>query len=184
MQVIIRFVVTSPPQYIVWAMAAVTAIAAATDMRARIIPNWLVGVGLLLGFGLNTYMHGWSGLGSALLGFSLALGFYIPLYLLRAMGGGDVKLMAAVGALAGPKDWFTIFVLASVLGGIFALGLLCVRHSLGSTFANMWQILGNLARLRAPYAINPDLDIGSPKAITMPHGVAIAAGTFAFLFLR
>jgi prepilin peptidase CpaA len=184
MHAIIRFVVASTPQYIVWALAAVTAIAAATDMRSRIIPNWLVRAGLALGFGLNAYMYGWSGLASAFLGFGLALGLYVPLYLLRAMGGGDVKLMAAVGALAGPKDWFTIFVLASVLGGIFALGLLYVRHSTGSTLANIWQILGNLARLRAPYASNPDLDIGSPKAITMPHGVAIAAGTFAFLFLR
>jgi prepilin peptidase CpaA len=177
-------VVTSTPQYVVWAMAAVTAIAAATDMRSRVIPNWLVGAGLVLGFGLNTFMYGWSGLGSAFLGFGLALGLYVPLFLLRAMGGGDVKLMAAIGALAGPRDWFTIFVLASLLGGLFALGLLCVRHSLGSTFENIWQILSNLARLLAPYASNPNLDIGSPKAITMPHGVAIAAGTFAFLFLR
>jgi prepilin peptidase CpaA len=172
------------PQYIVWSMAIVTAVAAATDLRSRIIPNWLVLCGLVLGFGLNTYLHGWVGLWAALLGFGLALALYVPLFMLRAMGGGDVKLMAAIGALAGPKDWFTIFVLASVLGGAFALGLLFVRNSLGKTFFNIWHISQNLVRLRAPFATRPDLDISSPKAITMPHGVAIAAGTFVFLFLR
>ena len=165
-------------------MAIVTAIAAVTDLHSRIIPNWLVVTGLALGFGLNTYLYGWAGLLAAFLGFGLALALYIPLFLLRAMGGGDVKLMAAVGALAGPKDWFTIFVLASLLGGVFALALLFLRHSMGSTFKNIWHILTNLIRLRAPYASKPDLDISSPKAITMPHGVAIAAGTLAFLFLR
>jgi prepilin peptidase CpaA len=172
------------PQGIVWSLAAVTAIAAASDLHSRTIPNWLVVAGLILGFGLNTYLRGWPGLWSALLGFGLALALYIPLYMLRAMGGGDVKLMAAVGSLAGPQDWFTIFVLASVLGGVFALGLLFLRNSLGATFYNIGHILGNLVRFRAPYATRPDLDISSPKAITMPHGVAIAAGTYMFLFIR
>jgi prepilin peptidase CpaA len=172
------------PQYIVWTLAVVTAIAAATDLHSRIIPNWLVVAGLALGFGLNGYLYGWAGLWAAFLGFALALGLYVPLYLLRAMGGGDVKLMAAIGALAGPKDWFTIFVLASLLGGMFAIGLLFLRNSMGTTFHNIRHIITNLVRMRAPFATNPDLDISSPKAITMPHGVAIAAGTFAFLFLQ
>jgi prepilin peptidase CpaA len=165
-------------------MATVTAIAAVTDLHSRIIPNWLVATGTALGFGLNTYLFGWAGLQAAALGFGLALALYIPLFLLRAMGGGDVKLMAAVGSLAGPQDWFTIFVFASVLGAVFALALLFLRNSTGTAFENIWHILKNLARFRAPYASNPDLDISSPKAITMPHGVAIAAGTLAFLFLR
>jgi prepilin peptidase CpaA len=172
------------PPYIVWSMAVVTAVAAATDLRSRIIPNWLVVCGLILGFGLNMYLHGLAGLWSAFLGFALALGLYIPLYLLRAMGGGDVKLMAAIGALAGPKDWFTIFVFASLLGGVFAIALLFLRNAMGPTFHNIRHIITNLVLLRAPFKTNPDLDISSPKAITMPHGVAIAAGTFAFLFLR
>lgn len=42
-------------------------------------------------------------------GLLLALAIYLPLYLIRGMGSGDVKLMAAVGALVGPGAWFQIF---------------------------------------------------------------------------
>jgi prepilin peptidase CpaA len=172
------------PQSIVVSMAALTIVAAATDLHSRVIPNWLVASGLALGFGLNTYLYGWTGLWAAFLGFGLAFAVHLPLYVLRLTGGGDVKLMAALGALAGPKDWFVIFVLASLAGGIFALGLIFLRNSLGITFANIGDILKNLIKFRAPYASQPDLDISSPKAITMPRGVAVAAGTLAFLFLR
>lgn len=175
---------TPIPAPLLWTLATVTMVAALTDMRSRIIPNWLCATGVALGFALNAWLYGWSGLGSAAMGFGLALLFYVPLFMLRAMGGGDVKLMAAVGALAGPQDWFTIFILASVLGGVFALGLLILKSRLSYTFSNMWHILCNLARLRAPYATRPDLDISDSRALTMPHGVSIAAGTFVFLFVR
>ena len=172
------------PAPVLWSLAAVTLVAALTDMRSRRIPNWLCATGVLLGFAVNTYLTGWAGLTSAGMGFGVALLIYVPLFALRAMGGGDVKLMAAVGALAGPTDWFTIFILASALGGAFALGLLFLKSRLSYTFSNIWHILCNLARLRAPYADRPDLDVGHSGALTMPHGVAIAAGTFVFLFAR
>ncbi len=72
------------------------------DLRFRRIPNWLVLVGLVLGFGLNTFLFGLSGLERSAMGMGLALLIYFPLYLLRAMGAGDAKLMAAVGAIVGP----------------------------------------------------------------------------------
>lgn len=172
------------PQPIVWTVAATTAVAALTDLRSRTIPNWLVAAGILLGFALNIFLGGWQGALDALLGFALAIGIYLPLYLLRAMGGGDLKLMAAVGALVGPSDWFSIFVFASLLGAVIALGLMFLRGSAQRTFDNIRFIVANLLHFRAPYAANPDLDIASPKALTMPHGVAIAAGTFFFLFAR
>lgn len=172
-----------PPQ-IVWSMAAVTTVAAATDFRSRIIPNWLVLAGIVLGFGLNTYFYGTVGLKTAALGFGLALLIYVPLFILRAMGGGDVKLMAAVGSLAGPRDWMAIFIFASILGALFALGLLLARRSLGPAFSNVGHIVTNLLRGRAPYEARPELDISNPKALTMPHGIAIAAGTIFFLVLQ
>src|ERR1700689_4273619 len=75
------------------------------DLRYRRIPNWLVLAGLVMGFGLNTFLFELTGLTRAALGMGLALLIYFPLYLLRAMGAGDAKLMAAVGSVVGPGNW-------------------------------------------------------------------------------
>src|SRR3954466_2040420 len=77
-------------------------VAAGYDIRYRRIPNWLVLAGIVTGFAWNVFSSGWSGLGHAAAGFGLGLALYFPLYLLRARGAGDVKLLAAVGAIVGP----------------------------------------------------------------------------------
>jgi prepilin peptidase CpaA len=164
-------------------LAILVTVAAFTDILWRRIPNWIPGLALLAAFGLRTYLLGWVGLRTGLLGFGLALLIYLPLFSLRAMGGGDVKLMAAVGAVAGPFNWFVIFVFTSIFGGILALGLLFFRGGLGRALRNITYIMNDLARLRAPHRERPELDVASSSAVTMPHGVAIALGAFLFLVL-
>ena len=51
---------------------------------------------------------------------------YVPLYLIRGMGAGDVKLMAAVGAIAGPGHWLGIFLATAVIGGVVSLLVMAV----------------------------------------------------------
>src|SRR4051812_12918709 len=85
--------------------------AAVFDARYRRIPNWLTLAGVLLGLALNTWLYGvfptkqvqgtWGGLVFAAEGLGFAFAVYLFLYALRAMGAGDVKLMAAVGAMTG-----------------------------------------------------------------------------------
>ena len=52
------------------------------------------------------------------------------LYALRAMGAGDVKLMAAVGSMVGWEDWFGIFIITAIVGGVAALLLVLFRGRL------------------------------------------------------
>jgi Flp pilus assembly protein protease CpaA len=84
--------------------------------------------------------------------------------------------MAAAGAIVGPRDWFTLFIFASIVGGVIALGMLMARRSMGPAFWNMMHIAKELAHLRMPYESNAALDISSSQALTMPHGVAIGIG--------
>jgi prepilin peptidase CpaA len=169
------------PDAIKIALIGVTGISAVTDLYSRRIPNPVVVAGFAAGLILNTWLAGWGGLAQSLLGFGLAILIYVPLFLLRAMGGGDVKLMAAAGALVGARDWFTLFILASIAGGAIALGMLMARNTLGSAFGNMMHIAKELAHFRAPYKSKPDLDISSPQSLSMPHGVAIAIGAALLL---
>jgi prepilin peptidase CpaA len=97
------------------------------------------------------------------------------------MGAGDVKLMAAVGAIVGPAHWFVIFIASSIAGGIFAVVLMLWKGKARETLFNSFFIAGELAHFRAPYARRSDLDVKNPEGLRMPHGVAIAAGTMACL---
>jgi prepilin peptidase CpaA len=111
----------------------------------------------------------------------LGFGAYFVLYLLRAMGAGDVKLMAAVGAIVGPADWFSVFIATAIAGGVLAVVLMVWKGRVWETLQNTFFIVGELVHLRAPFTRRKDLDVKNPGALRMPHGVAIAAGTLACL---
>ena len=111
----------------------------------------------------------------------MAFAVYFILYLLRGMGAGDVKLMAAVGAVVGMPNWLGIVFLTSVFGGVVGVLLVLTRGRFRATFFNLLRILGSLGRGRAPYKDNPDLDIASGSALRLPHGVMIALGSLGFL---
>ena len=137
------------------------------DWRERLIPNWLCLGGLLCGFVVNDWLF-------AMKGLALALAIHLPLYALRATGGGDVKLMAALGALLGVDDWLRLFIVSAVLGGVVAIGFVMSRGVLGETFRRVGFVLSSLVRGRAPYKTNPELDVGSGMGRTLPRGVIVA----------
>lgn len=169
------------PPALAWSLAAITVIAAAADLRWRVVPNWLVVAGLAAGFSLNTIIHGGSGLRQALLGFALALVVYLPLFALRAMGGGDVKLMAVVGCIAGPGNWLAVFAFASVISGILALILIIMSGISRKALHNLRHITRELIRFRAPWHTRPELDVTRDGSASVPHAFAIALAALILL---
>lgn len=162
-------------------LIALVLMAGGIDILRRRIPNWLTVTGALAGIVLNCALSGLEGLKASAGGVGLALLIYVPLYMLCAIGGGDVKLMAAVGAVAGPSRWLAIFLITSLLGGVLALFVVLIQGRARRVFSNVWFILRELARFRPPHARREELDVHSPKAITLPHGAVIALGTIAYL---
>jgi prepilin peptidase CpaA len=160
--------------------------AAVFDYRQRRIPNWLVLAGLVCGIAMNTFLlydnpSAITGLVYALEGFGLAFAVYFPLYLLRGMGAGDVKLMAAVGAIVGPGLWLWILFFTAVLGGITAAIVVLSKGRVHRTLQNLWMILVSIRYRQAPYATNPELDVSTDQGLRLPHGVIIAVGAIGFL---
>ncbi len=106
---------------------AITAIllcgaAAWTDHRTGRIPNRLTAVGLCFGLTLGLITGGIRG--GVLAGVGALLAALVPLLLFRfrAMGGGDVKLFAAIGSLVGAEIGLELQMLAFILGafqGVF-----------------------------------------------------------------
>lgn len=156
--------------------------AAAQDLRRRRIPNWLTFGAWLLALPVQCAMHGavsglfeWSG------GWLAGLGLLLPLYLMRGMAAGDVKLMAAVGAWLGAPMAVQIALVAFVIGGVWAL--------VQTLAAGQWvPLLRNLRLMLASAGqIRPQRDgTGDPAALrsvgSIPYGVAIAIGTVGVLF--
>lgn len=136
---------------------------------------------MLLGVVVNTVLFQTGGLRSAFEGLGLALLIYLPLYLLRGVGAGDVKLMAAVGAIAGPANWLRIFFLTVLFGAVAAIVLVVAKRRLRRTFQNIWIILTSLISGQAPYKKRPELDVRSEQGIRLPHAVSVACGSLAFI---
>lgn len=166
------------------AVAALAVAAAIYDLRFRRIPNWLVAAGLVAGSAMGSFFRGGQGLRASLLGAGLAFAIYLPLFALRAMGAGDLKLMAAIGAFTGPSNWIAIFAITAILGGLLALALLLYRGQLRRTLANIFFIAAELSQARAPYESKPELDVTGTSAIRLPHGVSIAGGTLLFVLFQ
>src|ERR1700741_1494208 len=107
------------------------------DRRTRRIPNWLTVPSFCIGLLLHSWMAGWHGALFGVEGASIGLVLLLPLVLLRALGAGDWKLMAALGAFLGP--WMLLFVLvASVLvSGLMATVLMIQSKRVKRTLRNL-----------------------------------------------
>ena len=159
---------------------ALAVVAAVIDVRQRRIPNWLTSPALVMGVLLRWFFFGWRGLGSALAGCALAGGVVFLFYLVRAMGAGDVKLLAAIGSLVGPSNAVVVLAATAISGGVLALLYVVFRRRVGATLRNVGSVLTfhSWNGLKA----HPELNLDNPSALRMPYGLAIATGTlYAFL---
>jgi prepilin peptidase CpaA len=161
---------------VAYALASFTCagIGAVCDLRARRIPNWLTGSGVLLGLLLHWSFGGWRSMGGAALGGLAAGAVFLVFYLGGGLGAGDVKLIVAVCCLAGLGAVAGILVGTALLGGLFAIVLALFHHRLKDTFANMGRLIvyHGTSGLRP----HPDLNITNPQTLRLPYGLAIAAG--------
>ena len=156
--------------------------AAVTDLAMRKIPNVLILSGLLLAMILHLLGgEPWAPVSQWLAGALAGFFLFLPLYLLRGMAAGDVKLMVMVGAFVGPSAALKIGVLAYLIGGVMALLLLLCSRRRREGWRNIkaicaplfWRLLG------LPLAPVPRAAIASVGGI--PYGVAIALGTAGFV---
>jgi len=106
------------------AVAGFTLAAAFSDLRTRKLPNWLTVPAFAAALVVHTAVSGLAGLWLSLLGFALGFGILLVLWLMGGGGGGDVKLMGALGAWLGPTLTLQVFLVSAVAIVILAGGTL------------------------------------------------------------
>lgn len=167
------------------ALLALCALAVAADLRHRRIPNSLVLAGMALGLlfqawapagaGLFVADGGGLGLGNALFGGLVGLALLLPMYVLRALGAGDVKLLAMAGVWFGPASvaWAALWTLLA--GGVLSLAVAACSGVLP-------RVLGNLREMLMQVLVQAQLrrlpQVGDAPQTTgrLPYAVAIGCG--------
>lgn len=165
-------------------------LAARQDINSHRIPNKIVLIGVLFGillngflpegWGFNTQIPGAIGWWAAMKGVIVGMAVLLPLYWLRALGAGDVKLMGMVGAFVGTNDVLGAVLATFVVGGIMALLVVMWSRQLAALLHNIkYMLYGGAMKLSVGQApLMNDLPVSVGK---LPYAVAITLGTFAYL---
>lgn len=159
------------------------AIAALWDWRTNRLPNSLTvtafAAALVFHFIQGAVEGGLRGIGDGLLtalaGFATGFGILFVLWLIGGGGGGDVKLMGALGAWLGPSPTLWVFLISAVLVLFGTMGVL------------VWQASRiGINRTRARYfnrqqtSKQGKLEQGRRRRV-MPYGIPVAVATWCVL---
>lgn len=152
-----------------------------TDLANRKIPNRLVYTGLGVAVLCQALLPSGEGAWASLQGMGLGLVMFLPLYLVRAMGAGDVKLMAMVGAFVGPHLVVGATLATLIAGGVMAVMAVLMKHEFWSLIENLKAMfLGSMVKLGSGQLPVPDQPAASVGKL--PYALPIAAGTLGYLF--
>jgi len=148
-----------------------------TDTLYAKIPNLCNLALLLAGSTYNLYLAGLTGLGHALLGTAVGLSLLLIPYLLGGIGGGDVKALAALGALLGPGGVFQMFLYVGLIGGLLAILHYLFQRNLLERITHAGRALIAFAGTSDPRCIRPQIT----ERLRFPYAAAIAFGFFCYV---
>lgn len=152
-----------------------------TDIKERRIYNKVILPAVIAGLLLSFLADGTSGLVSAGTGFLLGAALlYLP-FAAGGMGAGDLKLLAVIGLFKGAEFVFAVFLLAALLGGVFALALLLRRGMLLMSVKRIRQSILVLCGLKIN--LFPSMEENAGK-VSIPYAPFLVAASFIVHFTR
>ena len=161
-------------------LAGMLSICCYTDWRARKLYNWVTLGGALTAIIMNLFFQGTPGLIDSLAGWAVGCMVLIVPYLLGGIGAGDVKLLAAIGAAAGPSFAVKTFLIAALMGGGFSLVLLVKEKRLSAALKESFAGLSLLVLTGFRVNTMPALQEGT-AAVTIPYGLLLGVSTFLLI---
>jgi Flp pilus assembly protein protease CpaA len=151
-----------------------------SDFRSRRIPNRLTMLGLAAALVLRAIV-GPEALIEGLVGTLLALVLTLPFLMLGVIGGGDAKLLMAIGGFMGPRHFLWAAALIAIIGGMVGVVDAGRRGALLPVLYNCGEIMKHWATFGRRGANRSFTTVG---ALTIPYGIAIAAGALLWWFVE
>jgi prepilin peptidase CpaA len=164
------------------AVLVIGAAACVTDLSSRRIPNVLTFGASVAAVLFGAINGGLPGAGWSLAGWAVGCAVFMPWFLLGGMGAGDVKLLAALGAWAGPSAAVWMALYAAIAGGVFAVMVSLARGYLGEMLRNLWGLL--MFWRIAGVQPHPELTLRTGRGPRLPYAIPITAGAVAVLWLK
>lgn len=152
------------------------------DVKSRRIPNFITVPAFVIGLVLHLVLSGWRGLLSSFAAGIICGLVFLVFYIAGGMGAGDVKLMMAVGCIAGLSHVAYLLVLTALSGGVMAIVVALARGRLQQTIRNVGEIASHHSQ--AGLQPHPDLNLGNAQTLRLPYALAIAGGSLLTLYFQ
>lgn len=150
------------------------------DWRTHRIPNLLCAAAVVVGLTSRAWMHGEHGLLDGLAGAAVGFAIFLPFYVVRAFGAGDVKAMATAGIFLGMQATVVAVCMTLIAGAVLGVAVLLLSRAPASGTIDRLKLL--LVASKA--SIQLSMQETNPEARQrFPYGVAIACGTTAALLI-
>jgi prepilin peptidase CpaA len=131
---------------------------------------------------MHLVLGGWMQLLSSLVAGTVCAAVFLIFYFAGGMGAGDVKLMLAVGCIAGLSNVGYLLVLTAITGGVMALTLALLRGKLKQTVMNVVALA--LHHTHEGLRPHPELNVSNTQTLRLPYALAIAGGTILTLYFQ
>lgn len=152
------------------------------DVKSRRIPNFITFPAFLFGLALHLALGGWKQLLTALAAGVICGAVFLIFYIAGGMGAGDVKLIMAVGCIAGLSHVAYLLVLTAISGGVMAVVYAMARGRLQETIMNVGELASH--HRQEGLQPHPDLNVKNAATLRLPYALAIAGGSLLTLYFQ
>jgi prepilin peptidase CpaA len=162
------------------AVLVFAALAVASDVRTRRIPNLLTFGAAAAAMAFSLIEGGVDGTMNALFAWFIGAALFFPFFALGGMGAGDVKLLAALAAWLSPADAVYLAIFAAIAGGLIALAVALLHGYTRQAISNIWLMLMHW-RLVGPKPV-PGLTLHDGRGPRLAYAIPIAVGVLCTLW--
>jgi prepilin peptidase CpaA len=167
----------------IWFLSIVLIVAAVIDGMYLKVPNNITFPLIVSGWGWSLYSGGPSALGWSVLGTFVGFSLLYFLHAIGGMGGGDVKLLGAIGAWVYTEHVWNIFVATTIVGAIMAVIMVAWSGRWNHHFRQAIKIVREWCNVRNPDKLYDIATERKPSMLLLPYGIPMtiaALGYFAY----